>query len=118
MLYDQPGTSGILSPFGKIEGLYFNDSREPDDYEFAFKQDIEKIMKADGVKYIEITAENKEDYYRILDKLSELNKNAVVVSGTSRNPLTLIIEDTRENDVDEDGKDDSESEEDVEETEE
>ena len=55
-----PGTSGILSPFGKIEGLYFNDSREPDDYEFAFKQDIEKIMKADGVKYIEITAENKE----------------------------------------------------------
>lgn len=75
-------------------------------------------MKADGVKYIEITAENKEDYYRILDKLSELNKNAVVVSGTSRNPLTLIIEDTRENDVDEDGKDDSESEEDMEESEE
>ena len=51
-----PGTSGVLSPFGKINGLYFNDSREPDDYMYNFKQDISKIMKEDGVEYYDVSA--------------------------------------------------------------
>ena len=86
-----PGTSGVLSPFGKINGLYFNDSREPDDYMYNFKQDISKIMKEDGVEYVEILADNKEQYYEILDKLSEFNNN-ITISGTSKNKEIIIIE--------------------------
>ena len=87
-----PGTSGVLSPFGKINGLYFNDSREPDEYMYNFKQDISKIMKEDGVEYIEILADSKEQYYDILDKLADFNNNNITISGTSKNKEIIIIE--------------------------
>ena len=93
-----PGTSGILSPFGKIDGLYFNNSREPDDYEFNFKQDLSRIMKEDGVEYIEILLDNKDDYYKLIDELAEFNKNCITVSGTSKNQYNIILENATEED--------------------
>lgn len=90
-----PGTSGVLSPFGKIEGLFFNNSREPDEYEFDFKKDLRKLMEEDGVEYIEIQLDNKEDYYKLLDDLSNFNKESIRVSGTSKNVLNIIIEEEK-----------------------
>lgn len=94
-----PGTSGVLSPFGKINGLYFNESSEPDDYEFNFKQDLSKILEEEDVERIEIKANNKEDYYKILDQLAEFNKNCITVSGTSREKYTLIVEEYKDLDA-------------------
>lgn len=91
-----PGTSGVLSPFGKIEGLYFNDSDEPNDYEYDFKQDLEKLLSKDGVEYIKIKADNKDDYYKILDSLYEFNKNCITVSGVSNEEGTVIIEESKD----------------------
>lgn len=91
-----PGTSGVLSPFGKIEGLYFNDSDEPNDYEYDFKQDLEKLLSSDGVEYIKIKADNKEDYYKILDSLYEFNENCITVSGVSNEERTVIIEESKD----------------------
>ena len=48
-------------------------------------------MKEDGVEYVEILADNKEQYYEILDKLSEFNNN-ITISGTSKNKEIIIIE--------------------------
>ena len=48
-------------------------------------------MKDDGVEYVEILADNKEQYYEILDKLSEFNNN-ITISGTSKNKEIIIIE--------------------------
>ena len=56
-----PGTSGVLSPFGQIEGLYFNNSSEPDDFEFNFKKDLSRVLEEEGVERIEIKADNKEE---------------------------------------------------------
>lgn len=96
-----PGTSGVLSPFGKIDGLYFNESKEPDDCEFLLKQDISKLMEDESITYIQIKMDDKKDYYRLLDKLSEFNKNSIIVSGTSRNAETIIIEKELDEDADE-----------------
>ena len=93
-----PGTSGVLSPFGKIDGLYFNNSREPDDFMFDFKKDIKKIMDEDGVDYLEIKVDNKDDYYKLLSELSNFNDNAITVNGTSKDVYTVIVE--NEEDVD------------------
>jgi hypothetical protein len=87
-----PGTSGVLTPFGKIDGLYFNNSREPDNFAYDFKNDVADIMKKDGVEYIEIKAENKDDYYKILSELAKFNKECITVSGTSRDNYTVILE--------------------------
>ena len=100
-----PGTSGVLSPFGNIQGLSFNDSKEPSSKEFELKKDIEKILSTKGVECIQITTETEDDYYRLLDELAEFNKDSIICSGTSRNPLSVIIEDTR-NQSDEDGTQD------------
>lgn len=54
---------------------------------------------------IQITTETEDDYYRLLDELAEFNKDSIICSGTSRNPLSVIIEDTR-NQSDEDGTQD------------
>lgn len=99
MLYHTlPGTSGVLSPFGKIDGLYFNNSREPDDFMFDFKKDIKKIMDDEDVEYLEIKVDNKDDYYKLLSELSNFNDNAITVSGTSKDVYTVIVE--NEEDVD------------------
>lgn len=93
-----PGTSGVLSPFGKIDGLYFNNSREPDDFMFDFKKDIKKIMDDEDVEYLEIKVDNKDDYYKLLSELSNFNDNAITVNGTSKDVYTVIVE--NEEDVD------------------
>ena len=82
----------MLSPFGNIEGLYFNNSKEPDDVMFNLEKDISRIMKADGFEYIEISCEDKADYYKIIDYLTAYNDSAIKVSGTSRDALNIIIE--------------------------
>lgn len=106
-----PGTSGILSPFGKIEGLYFNNSSEPDDFTFDFKKDIKNIMDKDDVEYLEINCDNKKDYYKILNALVDFNEDSITVSGTSKDNFKIIVEnsedaDSDENDTDDDALDD------------
>lgn len=105
-----PGTSGTLSPYGSIKGLYFDESHEPDDYMYSFKNDVANIMKNENVQYIEIHADNKEDYYRIIDELTEFTDNSITISGTSKDPLNVIIEKPVELDADNTAnKEDSES---------
>lgn len=101
-----PGTSGVLSPFGKIDGFYFNNSKEPDDYEFDIKKDLSKLFEEEGVEYIQITCDNKDDYYRILDDISEFNKTSIKVSGTSRNAYQIVIENEDSSDQNDDLDDD------------
>ena len=93
--------AGVLSPFGNIKGLSFNDSKEPSSKEFELKNDIEKILSTKGVDYVVVTTETEDDYYRLLDELANFNKDSIVCHGTSRNALSVIIEDTRNKDEDE-----------------
>lgn len=73
---------------------------------WQLKQDISRILKEEGVDYLEIKCETKEDYYRILDSLATFNKEAIKVSGVSKKELNIIIE--NEEDVDEEGSADDE----------
>lgn len=96
-----PGTSGILSPFGKIKGLHFNDSREPDGYEFSVKKDLDRILKEEGYHRIEIEVDTADDYYRLIDELCNFNRTAITVSGTSKNPRLVIVETEEPENLDE-----------------
>lgn len=91
-----PGTSGVLSPFGKIDGLYFNNSDEPNKFMYDFKNEIKDILKSDDVDYIELQCDNKEDYYNLLAELSKMSHDSITVSGTSKNKLNIIIEDDKD----------------------
>lgn len=87
--------------------MYFNDSKEPDDVLYQLRQDIARIMKEEGVEYIQVNCETKEDYYRLIDSLVDFNKESLKISGTSKKELNIIIE--NEEDIDEEGSGDAES---------
>ena len=86
----------MLSPFGPIQGLYFNNNPEPDDYEYDFKKDIDNIMdnmcNKNNIDYITIKASDKKTYYNILDELLKFNKNAIKVYSVSNDDDVIIIE--------------------------
>lgn len=88
-----PGTSGMLSPFGKMDGLYFDDSMEPDNFIFDFKKSVEEIVKRKGVTYVSVKFDTKEDYYKAMNLLRNFNDEKIHVSSTSKeDDMELIIE--------------------------
>jgi hypothetical protein len=89
-----PGTSGTLSPYSDIKGLYFDDSDEPDDFKFDFIKDMSNILKKENVSSITIDFDNKEDYYRTVNELRELSDKNINVYATSKvNSYDIILED-------------------------
>lgn len=100
-----PGTSGLLTPYSKMDGLYFDDSMEPDDSIFAFKRSIEKIAEQKNVDFIKINFETKEDYYEAMNLLRSFNNEQIHVHSTSReDDLSIVVEsdadlDTRDKDT-------------------
>lgn len=92
-----PGTSGLLSPFAKIDGLYFNSDDEPNDFLYRLNKDIERISLKDGIKYIKIDCESSNDYLNILQELAKYRNTNVGVYGTSRdNHFEIVLENETE----------------------
>lgn len=79
-----PGTSGLLSPFGKMDGLYFDDSPEPDDFILDFHNRLCEIAKEEGVACIEVDFKDKDDFYHMIDKIRKLEGDGVQVISTSK----------------------------------
>lgn len=77
-----PGTSGILSPFCKIQGLYFNTDDEPDNFIFDFMRDLKEIMEEKGKEFISVEFENPEDFYRCMNYVKDFNDNEIQVYST------------------------------------
>lgn len=94
-----PGTSGILIPFGKINGLYFDDDYEPEDVRFKFIKDVESILKDEGTEYIGIDFDDDEDYYKIMEDIHKYtdNINVYATSLADDNSIVLTMENLDEN---------------------
>lgn len=87
-----PGTSGVLSPFAKIKGLYFDDSDEPDEFYYNLSQDDRKRNEHHHITTVACDFDNAADFYETLEKLQKYTKDNVTVYGTSRaNRYEMII---------------------------
>ena len=85
-----PGTSGVLSPFSNIEGFYFNNSNEPENFSYQLNKELEKVIEDEGKTFINITCDNPDDYYNILMQVTNFD-NSIKCSGTSRTDKYDII---------------------------
>ena len=93
-----PGLSGVISPFTKMDSMYFDSSDEPDEFAFELKKEIEKIWDKKGVPYIKLCFDNKDDYYDALMALEKCTDDNVKISGTSKEGrYDVIIEEESEN---------------------
>lgn len=87
-----PGTSGLLTPFGKMDGLYFDASMEPDDEVFRLRNAIEDLAHREGVDYIKINFDTEEDFYRAANVMRNFVDNSIKVYMTSKDDdYTLIV---------------------------
>ena len=87
-----PGTSGLLSPFSPIEGLYFDNSDEPDATMYNMHKDIENICKKDGTTFVKFTFDNPKDYYDMISKLIDFsNENIHLYESSIENSYDLIV---------------------------
>jgi len=93
-----------MSPFAKIDGLYFDPSDEPDDFFFNLSKDFEEWIKKDkNVKYIHCRFTNPRDYYNMLSKMEDFANDNIKVYGTSReNQYELIVNES--SDIDDNTK--------------
>lgn len=107
-----PGSSALLSPWGRIKGFYFDSNPEEDHFLYEFKQDLEdkeweKVEENDNKYHLKINSSSKERYFEVLGKMQSMT-NDVQAFGTSLEDPTMILESAE--DVDEKKDGDSESE--------
>ena len=92
-----PGTSGVLSPFCKMDGLYFNNDPEPDGFIFSLIDELKTVMESEGKEYVGIEFDSPEEYYSVMNHVNEFYKHDISCYGMSKDAPTIIF--TREDDL-------------------
>ena len=79
-----PGTSGVLSPYAKIDGLYFNPETEPDNFYYDLIEDVERILEEKGYTVLKCQYDNPDDMYNTLYEMEKkYYYDDISISGTS-----------------------------------
>lgn len=93
-----------MSPFAKIDGLYFDPSDEPDDFFYNLSKDLEdRFKKNKKISYIQCKFNNPKDYYNALSAMEKYCDDNIEIYGTSReHQYELIINES--SDIDDNTK--------------
>lgn len=77
-----------------MKSLHFDDSDEPDSFRFQFMDDVKSILKNTGATMLDVKFDNKEDFYRILNKAHDFIEHGMSVHCTSiAGNYEVVIED-------------------------
>lgn len=86
-----PGTSGLLSPFAKINGLYFDDSPEKDDFYYNLNEYLKKKYENTGEYFLSLEYDNPDDFYEGIMRLKKFSEENITMYGTSREGIYEVI---------------------------
>lgn len=87
-----PGRNGLLSPWGKIKGLYFDDSMETGNFFWNLQHDLNQYFHDKGKIYIMMEFEKEEDYYSALYDLQQMNEDVHCYGTSKEGHLGLVME--------------------------
>ena len=87
-----PGQGGSLSPYCKMDSLYFDNSLYENTMHFKLAQCLKDIPLSEDQEELAIHCKTEEEYNRALDALSEFKAGKIKAFGTSRNPFEIIVE--------------------------
>ena len=91
-----PGRNGLLSPWGNIQGLYFDDSMEVGDFVYRLENDLDMYHNSIGdTHYIRMEFDNPDDYYEMLLQMQRIN-DSLPCYGTSIEGQMDIVVDTKD----------------------
>ena len=92
----------MLSPFGNIDGLYFDGSNEKDNFTYEFQKDLAEISKQTGIEYIKMDFDSETDFYNALMDMQAYAKENTAMYGTSKSGhYEVVIESEKSDDDDE-----------------
>ena len=98
--------AGLLSPFGNIDGLYFDGSNEKNNFTYEFQKDLAEISKDMGINYIKMDFDSETDFYNALMEMQSYANDNVAMYGTSKNGhYEVVIESEKSDDDDEEETD-------------
>ena len=90
-----PGTSGVLTPFCKMDGLYFEDKPEPEEFQYEFVRDTLERFKETGEKtVVELNIKSKEEFYN--PRFTEIDK--ITITKNDHDKLIIRIGDKMNSD--------------------
>ena len=93
----------MLSPFGNIDGLYFDGSNEKDNFTYEFQKDLAEISKDMGIQYIKMDFDSENDFYTALMEMQQYATDNTKLYGTSKDGhYEVVIESEKSDDDDED----------------
>lgn len=75
-----------------MDGLYFNDSMEPDDEVFRLRDAIEDLAHQEGIDYISINFDKPEDYYATMNAMRYfVDDNIKIYTSMKDNEYSIIV---------------------------
>lgn len=88
-----PGTSGLVSPFTTIDGMYFDPSDESGTFMMDFQNHMNETIRAcnDGSSYIRIESDNPDTLYDAMLNLEKTARDCVKFYGTSFSDTPEVI---------------------------
>ena len=93
----------MLSPFGDIDGLYFDGSNEKDNFTYEFQKDLAEVAKNIGIQYIKMDFDSENDFYTALMEMQAYAKENTKLYGTSKDGhYEVVVESEKSDDDDED----------------
>lgn len=88
-----PGRSGSLSPFNKMNSMYFDNSLYENEMHYRINKILDEMPDDDPeMQEIEIKCDNEEEFNAILDKLYNIKKDSIKFYGASNDPYTIIVD--------------------------
>lgn len=87
-----PGQSGSLSPYCDMKSLYFDDSLYENEMHFKIAKYLDEHPLDDDHEELCIRCDTEEQYNSILDALFKAGEGKLKISGTSNNPMEIVVE--------------------------
>lgn len=83
-----------------MDGLYFDDSMEPDDEVFRLRNAVEELAKKKDVTLVTVKCEEKEDFYNTMNAFRHFSEdNIKVFMSTDENIIVVKKDDTKNTEV-------------------
>jgi hypothetical protein len=92
----------LLSPFGNIDGLYFDGSDEKNNFMYEFQKDLAEIEKQQNIEYIKLDFDSENDFYNALMEMQSYTNDNTAFYGTSRSGHLEVVVESEKSDDDDD----------------
>lgn len=86
------GRSGLLSPFSKMDSLYFDNSLYENEMHYKISNILDEMGNNGEYDELCIKCDNCDEFNEILDKLYHMKNDSIKFYGTTRDPYEIIID--------------------------